>query len=214
MPLCHPGCHREWKANETHSSFQASLQGCKLSALTAASVSPVRPNTAIAVPTSFSLVLTLSEPLNNSLRAQRTERAAVVSCLDGQGGSLSKRRSRCALQAAPFGLPGWPHSLLRFLEGEEPMDGHTPLNAPLTFWPIEGVSQPERLSVQELFMAPSPRKPPQLRGSMSPAVLIQGPKLAYIGGPADRLIHGPTICLYSDKSETVLRFRRVTMTHG
>ena len=30
------------------------------------------------------------EPLNNSLHAQRDlERAAVVSCLDGKGGSLS-----------------------------------------------------------------------------------------------------------------------------
>jgi len=34
--------------------------------------------------------MALKEPLKNSLRAQRDlKRAAVVSCLDGQGGSLS-----------------------------------------------------------------------------------------------------------------------------
>jgi len=34
--------------------------------------------------------MALKEPLKNSLRAQRgLKRAAVVSCLDGQGGSLS-----------------------------------------------------------------------------------------------------------------------------
>jgi len=51
------------------------------------------------------------EPLRNSLHAQRgLKRAAVVSCLDGQGGSLSERQGAAdaRFRPRPSGLSGWP----------------------------------------------------------------------------------------------------------
>ena len=54
---------------------------------------------------------TAKEPLNNSLHAQRDlKRAAVVSCLDGQGGSLSERQGAAdgRSRPRPSGLSGWP----------------------------------------------------------------------------------------------------------
>ena len=49
------------------------------------------------------------EPLNGSLCAQRDlKRAAVVSCLDGQGGVLSERQGAADVRfrSRPPGLPG------------------------------------------------------------------------------------------------------------
>ena len=58
------------------------------------------------------------EPLNNSLRTQRDlERAAVVSCLDGQGGSLSER------QGAAVGGPGRALVLVRVFMPERVLSG-------------------------------------------------------------------------------------------
>ena len=73
----------------------------------------------------------VKEPLNNSLRTQRgLERAAVVSCLDGQGGSLSERQGAAdgRSRPRPSGLPGWPALVVALFRQATSMPSKARLN--------------------------------------------------------------------------------------
>ena len=84
------------------------------------------------------------EPLRNSLHAQRgLKRAAVVSCLDGQGGSLSERQGAAdaRFRPRPSGLSGWPALVVDLFRW---IDIHLQKGAWIA-------NQPERLSMQGVF---------------------------------------------------------------